>query len=71
MGIPKILTHFSLGNPEKLSTLLVARVKKTCELPKYSIIYSTKNGNSQFFTIFDIKNWEFPFFKEFLEFPFL
>ena len=22
-----------------------------------------KNGNSQFFTIFDIKNWEFPFFK--------
>ena len=66
-GIPKILTTFK----KKLSTFLVARVKKTWEFPKYSIIFSTKNGNSHFFkTIFDIKNWEFPFLKQFLEFPF-
>ena len=69
MGIPKNLTHFSLGNPPKLSTFLVARVKETWEFPKYSIVFGTKNRNFQFFTIFDIKNWKFPFLKTIFRIP--
>ena len=62
MGIPKILTTFFIGKSQKISTFLVARAKKTWEFPKYSIIFSKKNLNSQFFTIFDIKNWGIPIF---------
>ena len=43
--------------------------KEDMEFPKYLIIFSTKNRNSQFFTIFDIKNWEFPFFKTIFRIP--
>ena len=60
----KILTTFFIGKSKKISTFLVARVKKTWEFPKYSIIFITKNGNSNFFTIFGKR------FKHFLEFPF-
>ena len=71
MGIPKILTTFFIGkSKKKLSTFLVARVNKTWEFPKYSIIFSLKNGNSQFFAIFDIKIGNSHFLKQFLEFPF-
>ena len=36
------------------------------------VIFSTKNGNPQFFTIFlTYKITEFPIFVQFLEFPFL
>ena len=64
MGIPKILTTFWIGKSQKTNTFLVARVKKTWEFPKYSIIlvqnffkyfWHKKIGNSHFFkTIFRI-----------------
>ena len=70
----KFIPHFSLGNQKKLSiffvvVVVVARVKKTWEFPKYSIIFSTENGNSHFLTFFDIHNWEFPFFKTIFRIP--
>ena len=64
----RIYSHFSLGIPPKISTFLVARLKKTWEFPNFLIILSTKNGNSQFFTVCDIKK-EFPFFKTIFRIP--
>ena len=58
-----------MGNPQKLSTFLVARVKKTWEFPKYSIFLVQKMGIPNFFTIFDIKNWEFPILKTIFKIP--
>ena len=62
MGIPKKLTTFFIGKSKKLSTFLGARVKKTWEFPKYSIIFSTKNGNSQIFYYFWRKQLGIPTF---------
>ena len=70
MGIPEILTTFFIEESPKISTLLVARVKKTWEFPKYLIIFGTKIGIPNFLLFFDIQNWEFHFKKQFVEFPF-
>ena len=41
------------------------------EIPKNFDRFNTQNGNTQFCTVFDINNWEFPFFfKQYLEFPY-
>ena len=44
----KCYPHFSLGIPQILSTVLVARLKKIWECPNFWIVFSTRNGNSQF-----------------------
>ena len=70
MGILKILATFFIGKSQKIKHIFGCKGKEDMGIPKIFHHFSTKNGNSQFFTIFDIKNWEFPFLKPFLEFPF-
>ena len=69
MGIPKNFATFFIGKSQKIKHFFGCKGKKTWEFPKYSITFSTQNGNSQFFTIFDIKNWEFPCFKTIFRIP--
>ena len=54
----------------KIKHFFGCKGKEEWEFPKYLIIFSKKMGIPIFFTIFDIENWEFPFLKQFLEFPF-
>ena len=66
-GNPKTCTHiFSLGIPTKLSNFLVVKIKKTWEFPKFWIVSSTKNGNSQFLYCFWHKKLGIPNFVFFI-----
>ena len=72
MGIPKILNTFFTGKSQKIQHFFGCKGKEDMGIPKNLQPFLEQNmGIPIFFTIFDIKHWEFPFFKQFLEFPFL
>ena len=69
MGIPKILTTFFIGKSPKIKHFFGCKGKENMGIPKYSIIFSTKDGNSQFFLKFWHKKFGIPIFKTIFRIP--
>ena len=69
MGIPKNLTTFFIGKSQKIKHFFGCKGKEDMWIHKIFNHFKTKNGNSHFFTTFDIKNWEYPFLKTILRIP--